>query len=160
MLWAGFLHIFRTLDVVFYFIIAMSDWSTVSLPLPFPVSLPFSASVSISDPACVYFICHSAIQHIEEPWLVQSSCRPPVSFKPRSNNKCRLSFSLLLFEVPHSSTEGRRDGFEDCGTTLSTAGQSLPSQERYGSGGLEGSGASVVFVYLGLYVALRVSVWM
>lgn len=85
---------------------------SISYCLIFTIS--FSVPVSISEPPCLSPICpapplcHSAIQHIKVPWLVQRACRPPVSFSPGPNEKCPLSFSLSPFEVlPSTGERGR-----------------------------------------------------
>lgn len=89
----------------------------LSILYPSSFTISSSVSVSISDPPCLPPICpapplcHSAIQHIKEPWLVQSTRRPPVSFTPGPNEKCPLSFSLPPFDVLPSTGERGRAGW-------------------------------------------------
>lgn len=127
-------------------ITARFDLSTafffLSLTLPFSACLHLWPFPSFAWSA---LLCCSATQRIEEPWLVQSARRPSVSFKPGPNKKkCLLSFSLLPFEVPHFLKEGwlwRRWHH----TLLCCAS---PTFAKKDTGGLKGSGAVVVFVYL------------
>lgn len=65
----------------------------------FSLSCPFtvSASVSLFLPAC--FQSAPPFQHIKEPWLVQCTGTPLVSFALGPNKECPLSFSVAPFEV-------------------------------------------------------------
>lgn len=91
-------------------------------------------------------LCCPAIQHIKEPWLVQSIRRPPVSFTPGPNEKCPLSFSLPPFEVLPSTGERGRAGLALKPVTQHSALLSMLHFIKKDTDALKGSGALTPFV--------------
>lgn len=88
--------------LLYLFLLSFFFFKHVSSSVSQYHSLLFSLFLTLPATLQSVLLCRPAIQHIKEPWLVQSACRPPVSFTPVPNEKCPLSFSLPPFEVPPS----------------------------------------------------------